>query len=205
MPTPTREQLSERFAVGLCLDHLWCETMGLPLDDKKRTLTEIVAVLRAAGTPYAVIGGVALQLYSEEPRTTIDVDIAVSSRDRIPREQLRAAGFAFEKTYRWTENWRGPAGPGEVGVAVQFSEHAGPVERAVHKRVADIDLALVTLPDLVELKLQAAEEAERRPSKRRQDVVDVMKLLDEHPELDTPEVRARVDRAFAKAATAGRH
>jgi len=88
---------------------------------------------------------------------------------------------------------------------VQFSEHAGPVERAVHKRVADIDLAPVTLPDLVELKIEAAEEPECRPNKRRQDVVDVMKLLDEHPELDSAELRARVDRAFVKAATGGRH
>ncbi len=70
MPRPTTEQLEDRFAVGLTLDHLWSETMGLPIDDKGKVLASLVDVLRRTGTPYAVIDAVAVQLYTEEPRTT---------------------------------------------------------------------------------------------------------------------------------------
>jgi hypothetical protein len=38
MPQPTTEQFENRFAVGLTLDHLWSETMGLPVDDKEKVL-----------------------------------------------------------------------------------------------------------------------------------------------------------------------
>ena len=44
-------------------------------DTKEHALRTVVAVLEATGTTYAVIGGVAMQLYSREPRTTLDVDL----------------------------------------------------------------------------------------------------------------------------------
>ena len=59
MPRPTTEQIEDRLAVGLALDHLWSETMGLPIDDKGTVLAALVEVLRATDTPYAVIRGVA--------------------------------------------------------------------------------------------------------------------------------------------------
>jgi hypothetical protein len=47
---------------------------------------------------------------------------------------------------------------------------------------------------LVLLKLEAAEEPRRRPSKRRSDAADVSRLLEEHPELEQelPGVRERL-------------
>jgi hypothetical protein len=59
MPRPTTEQFVDRFAVGLTLDHLWSETMGLPVDDKEKVLSSLVTILKSTVTPYAVIGGVA--------------------------------------------------------------------------------------------------------------------------------------------------
>ena len=46
--------------------------------------------------------------------------------------------------------------------------------------------------DLIALKLIAAEELKRRPSKREHDIADVLALLEEHPELKSPELIARV-------------
>ena len=53
---------------------------------------------------------------------------------------------------------------------------------------------LATMPDLILLKLAAAEEPKRRMSKKIHDVGDVVRLLEDHPELDSPELRARVAR-----------
>ena len=123
--------------------------MGLPVDDKEKVLASLVEVLQSTGTPYAVIGGVAMQLYTEEPRTTADLDIALRSHDDLPREKLEAAGFSFQ---------------------------------------------LATMPDLILLKLEAAEEPKWRMSKKIHDVGDVVRLLEDHPELDSPEIRARLGR-----------
>jgi hypothetical protein len=50
------------------------------------------------------------------------------------------------------------------------------------------------MPDLILLKLAAAEEPKRRTSKKIHDVGDVVRLLEDHPELDSPEIRARLSR-----------
>jgi len=174
--------------------------MGLPSDDKKPTLATLVRVLAEHQTPYALIGGVAMQLYTEEPRTTKDIDIALSSFDDLPRPALKAAGFAFEARYEWSENWRAPAPderPRKRRIAVQFSvsgDMPAVVEHAETVVIDGIPIRLATLPDVIQLKLAAAEEPARRPSKRLQDKADVLRLIEDHPELETPEIRARLDR-----------
>jgi hypothetical protein len=196
MPRPTTEQLEDRFAVGLALDHLWSETMGLPIDDKGKVLASLVEVLHATGTPYALIGGVAVQLYTEEPRTTADLDIAVRARDEIPHAELVAAGFAFESLHEWSENWRGPAPEGTPlrrRVLVQFSPFPGEIERAELVSAGDLKFPLVALPDLVRMKLASASDPARRPSKRLRDKTDVVQLLEEHAELATQEILARLE------------
>jgi hypothetical protein len=55
-----------------------------------------------------------------------------------------------------------------------------------------VQLRVATAADLIVLKLAAAEEPKRRPSKREHDVGDVLALLEEHPELKSAEVLARL-------------
>ena len=73
--------------------------MGLPPGDtKEQPLRAVISVLETAGTAYAVIGGVAVQLYSREPRTTLDVDLAVRRFSDIPRGAL--IGYDAEEDAR---------------------------------------------------------------------------------------------------------
>jgi Nucleotidyl transferase AbiEii toxin, Type IV TA system len=211
MGLPSSRELNRRLRDSYDLDQLYWETMGLPTGDtKEKPLRELAAVLEAAGTPYALIGGVAVQLYSREPRSTKDIDIAVPSFADIPREALERAGFTHEKKYAHSDNWRAP-GPGDRKhrVAVQFSaEDVGipeAVARAVHTSVdADLRLRVVTVPDLVLLKLLAADEPRRRKSKRLVDYADVVRLLEEHPELatDLPDIGERMSAIGTKILTA---
>jgi hypothetical protein len=192
------EQFSERFELGIRLDHLWSETMGLPSDDKERVLACLIDVMERERIPYAVMGGVAVQLYTEEPRTTADLDIALHDRGDIPGESLERAGFMHDGSHEWSDNWRAPAPAGtnrRARIAVQFSDDrlmSASVDRAVMVRAGDLSFPLVTMDDLIRLKLAAAEEPERRASKRNQDVNDVTRLLEEHPELDSAETRKRI-------------
>ena len=45
---------------------------------KERAFREVFRILEASGTRYALIGGLAVQLWGEEARTTLDIDVAVS-------------------------------------------------------------------------------------------------------------------------------
>jgi len=176
--------------------------MGLPPGDtKEQPLRSVVSVLEASGTKYAVIGGVAMQLYSQEPRTTLDIDLAVAKYDQIPSSALMKAGFVHEGRHPHSDNWRAPgSAPREQRTAIQFSSEDVGIELAV-SRARTIDaggfqLRLATAGDLLVLKLAAAEEPRRRPSKRRQDLLDIITLAEEHPSaaLAVPQLRERIER-----------
>ena len=206
--SPTEERLQQSYA----LDRLWRETMGtLGGDTKETPLRAVVEVLEATGTAYAVIGGVAMQLHSREPRTTLDIDLAVRRFTDIPRDALIAAGFVHEGRFAHSDNWRAPgSGPPAQRVSVQFSaEDAGLVDavaRAQLLRAGDLALRVATASDLLVLKLAAAEDRARRPSKRRQDLMDVVTLTEEYPQAAAAigGLAHRVERLTATLMTLGR-
>ena len=69
---------------------------------------------------------------------------------------------------------------------------------------AELRLRVVTVTDLALLKLFAAGEPSRRHSKRLVDYADVVRLLEEHPELatDLPDIRERMSAVGTKILTA---
>lgn len=185
--------------MGYALDYLWGESMGLQGgDSKEKPLRLIAEILERERVPYALIGGVAVQVHTEEPRSTLDIDLAVPRYTDVPRAALLGAGFEHTGRHEHSDNWRAPgSGPLKLRTAIQFSaEDLGITEAVAHADVLDLDgglrLRVATVADLIVLKLIAAEELKRRPSKREHDVADVLALLEEHPELKSPELMARV-------------
>ena len=185
--------------MGYALDYLWGESMGLQGgDSKEKPLRLIAEILERERVPYALIGGVAVQVHTEEPRSTLDIDLAVPRYTDVPRAALLGAGFEHTGRHEHSDNWRAPgSGPLKLRTAIQFSaEDLGITEAVAHADVLDLDgglrLRVATVADLIVLKLIAAEELKRRPSKREHDVADVLALLEEHPELRSPELMARV-------------
>lgn len=211
MGLPAPQEIRRRLQDSYDLDRLYGETMGLPTDDTKEpTLRALVQLLEAAQTPYALIGGVAVQLYSREPRTTKDIDIAVPTFADVPREALERAGFTYEGRHPHSDNWRAPGGGARKDrIAVQFSAEdvgiAEAVARAIPAHVdAGLRIRVVAVPDLAVLKLAAADEPRRRQSKRLVDYADVVRLLEEHPELRTalPDISERLRHVGTKILTA---
>lgn len=176
--------------------------MGLPPGDSKEgPLRHVISVLEAAHTAYALIGGVALQLHSEEPRTTLDIDLAVPTFSDIPVAALRSAGFEHEQRFPHSDNWRAPGSePRARRTAIQFSaEDVGIAAAVEHARSVEIDgvtLRVAIPADLVVLKLAAAEEPQRRTKKRRQDFLDILTLVEDYPEAASavPDLKERLER-----------
>ncbi len=155
---------------------------------KRPALVSLARILAATGTPYTIIGGIALQVHQTEPRTTLDIDLAVPSFDSLPRAELRAAGFALTGRFSHSENWLGPE-----GTPVQFTDDpalAGAIERADQIELEDVRLRVIGRIDLLHEKLRAASDPARRRSKRLQDLADVQGLLEA-----TPALRAELNSA----------
>jgi len=199
MRIPTATEARDRLAVGYALDYLWGESMGLPDGDSKEKPLRLVAeILERERVPYALIDGVAVQVHTEEPRSTLDIDLAVPRYSDVPRAALLGAGFEHTGRHDHSDNWRAPGpGPIKLRTAIQFSaEDLGIADAVAHANVLDLEgglrLRVATVADLIALKLFAAQEPKRRPSKREHDIADVLALLEEHSELKSPELMARV-------------
>jgi hypothetical protein len=167
--------------VGFLLDRQWHALRGEMDTSKRPALLTLARVLADAGTPYAIIGGVALQIHQAEPRTTLDIDLAVPAFEAIPRDELQAAGFSLGGRFVHSENW---VGPGEVPVRFTDDPAFGPaVERAIAIDLEDVSLRVIGRADLLHEKLRAGTDPARRRSKRLQDLADAQALLEETPEL----------------------
>ncbi|MFN7814349.1 MAG: nucleotidyl transferase AbiEii/AbiGii toxin family protein [Planctomycetia bacterium] len=196
---PVSETLESRLRSGYRLDQLWAESMGMmPGDTKERPLRLVAEILNRERVAYAVIGGVAVQLRTAEPRTTLDIDVAVPRFEDVPRAALEAAGFEHVGRHEHSDNWLAPGrGDAVPRVAVQFSaEDVGIAAAVAGAELTDLGdglrMRVATPADLVVLKLAAAAEPRRRPSKRQHDIGDVVALLEEHPDLRTPTTLARL-------------
>lgn len=148
---------------------------------KKPDLLLLGRVLGAAACPYAIIGGIALQIHQEEPRTTLDIDLALLDRRDLPLAALAAAGFVETGRFEHSDNWQGPD-----GTPVQFTDDpalAAAIGRAERISLEGVDLAVLRRVDLLHEKLRAAADPARRRSKRLQDLADAESLLEATPKL----------------------
>lgn len=187
--------MSRGLEAGFALDRLWHWLRGEMDRTKEPALGLLARIFAEAGAPYAIIGGVALQVHQAEPRTTLDIDVAVAGSAELPRARLEAAGFRLTGRFAHPENWSAPD-----GVPVQFTDDpalAGAVMRAEEIAVDDVPLRVIGRLDLLHEKLRAASDPARRRSKRLQDLADAQSLLESAPGLAselTVEERALLDR-----------
>ena len=148
---------------------------------KKPVLISLCRVLADEHVVYAIIRGLALQVHQEEPRTTLDIDIAVLSREAIPRAALTAAGFQFGGVFKHSENWTAAG-----GTPVQFTDDPAiaPAVTAAGEILLDgVTLRVIRIVDLLHEKLRAGCDPARRRSKRLQDLADAQALLEAIPDL----------------------
>lgn len=148
---------------------------------KRPSLALLAHVFAEAGVPYAIVGGVALQVHRREPRTTLDIDVVVTDRAAIPARSLEAAGFRRTASFEHSENWSGPD-----DTPVQITDDvllAAAIPRAVTLELGQLRLRLLAPADLLHAKLRAAADPARRRSKRIQDLADAVGLLEDHPDL----------------------
>lgn len=149
---------------------------------KRPALLALARILGRANSSYAVIGGFALQVHLPEPRTTLDIAVAVSSYSQLPRAELEASGFTLGGRFVHSENWTGPE-----GTPVQFTDDPAldaAIGRAGEIPLEDVRLRVIGRADLLHEKLRAAADPGRRRSKRLQDFADAQALLEAAPELE---------------------
>jgi hypothetical protein len=145
------------------------------------TFAEVIAVLEQTRTRYALIGGLAVNVYVE-PVFTADADIviALNEMDHFT-EALLGRGYTVER-YPFSLNFR------KAGSDLSLQVSTDPVyqqflDRAVKKSVLDVEANVASLRDLVEGKIRAWSDPERRLSKRAKDQTDLYRIAEHYPEM----------------------
>ena len=141
----------------------------------------LVEILEREEIAWCVIKGLAVNHWAEEPMATADVDLVVSTVDiEKTVASLQEAGFRA-KRFEWSINLKGRS-----AVSVQISTEAvyqNFPERAVPADVHGILMRVANLEDTLHGKILAWRDAQRRPSKRQKDLLDIIRLVEAHPEI----------------------
>ncbi len=141
----------------------------------------LVEVLERMEAPWCMIGGLAVNHWAAEPLATADVDVVIA-HERVEQavEALEAAGFQA-KRFEWSINLKG-ASKVSVQISTESFYHAFPA-RGVSADVHGILMRVASMDDTLAGKIAAWSDRARRPSKRQKDLLDIVRLIEAHPEL----------------------
>jgi Nucleotidyl transferase AbiEii toxin, Type IV TA system len=150
--------------------------------DRSDFLEGFLEVLETLGVDFCVIGGVAVNAYSE-PIVTEDFDVAVAISD-LPRvEQAMAERFQVQ---RFAHSLNVSSPNSKLRMQIQTDPRYGAfVGRARIREVLDLQLPVAAPEDLLQGKIWAVQDADRRRTKRLKDLTDISRLIDAYPELQS--------------------
>lgn len=124
---------------------------------------------------------------------SLDLGIAVASEDLEAAESLLRAHFSVA---RFPHSLNVSAPGSELRVQLQTDPRYAPfVLRASVRDVLGLSLPVAALEDVLQGKVWAASDPERRASKRQKDLADIARVLEARPQLRArvpPEILARL-------------
>ncbi len=178
--------------------------------DKRATLTAIVRMFDDHAVPYAITGGLAVQLYNIETRPTVDVDV-VSLRK--PFEAMKTkqpwGRYGFELVFDHRRHVKLYHAVSNVEVDINVdTRFARLVENYETETVDELSVRFTSplMLALAKLRTQRSDWP-RHPRKRVQDRGDLMGLLETYPQLSdllrvdpltTDEMRSILDAVLAE-------
>jgi len=148
--------------------------------DQANLLEGLIALLDEHGIQYCVIGGQAVNAYVE-PLVSLDLDIVIAFRQLDHAMELLNQHFVVE---RFPHSLNVSLAGSDLRVQIQTDErYARFVERASRRDVLGLELPVAELKDILQGKIWAAGDPQRRGSKRQKDLADIARIIEKYPEL----------------------
>lgn len=162
--------------------------------DQSNLLERLISVLNEHGIRYCVIGGQAVNAYAE-PLVSLDLDLVVAVDQLKQVEALFEKDFDFDlKRFPHSLNIGMPGS--DLRIQIQTDErYSSFVDRASLRTVLGVSLPVASLEDVLQGKIWAAMDPDRRGSKRQKDLADIARILEKYPDFRTlvpGEIRARL-------------
>jgi len=139
-----------------------------------------IDALASAGVDYCVIGGLAVNAYVE-PVVSLDLDIVVATDDIEATCNGVKSHFKIERFAH-----RVNLGSGESDLRIQIQtdpRYQNFIPRAETRSVLGYKMKVACIEDVLEGKVWAYSDVQRRKSKRQKDLADIIRLTEEYPYL----------------------
>jgi hypothetical protein len=141
----------------------------------------LLDILRESKTPYAVIGGLAVNAYVE-PVVSLDLDVVIVTQkiDEICRK-VEQKGLKIEK---FPHSINLTSSGSDLRIQIQLDKRYQDFpSRAEKKTILGYEILVARKEDIVQGKLWAYQDKTRRKSKRQKDLADIIRLIESYPEL----------------------
>ena len=156
--------------------------MNAVANGKMDILQTFLKILGKTKSPYCAIGGLAVNAYVE-PVVSLDLDIVVAADDMdevcnaAKRSGLRVK--KFEHSVNLTSN------KSDLRVQLQTDvRYQGFISRSVTKQILGYRMRVAIIQDVLQGKIWAYMDEQRRKSKRQKDLADIMRLVEAYPPLE---------------------
>ena len=141
---------------------------------------KLLDILKIKKIAYCVIGGLAVNAYVE-PVVSLDLDIIITAKD-LDRFK-KAVSKTFEiKAFKHSLNLYRP--DSNLRIQVQTDQRYQKfISQAKEKMLLGYPMMVASLEDVLQGKIWAYSDPERRQSKRQKDLADIFRIIESFPEL----------------------
>jgi hypothetical protein len=148
--------------------------------DQSNFLDRLVGLFKEHGIRYCVIGGQAVNAFVD-PLVSLYLDLVVCVDQIKQIETLVKDQF---KVQRFQHSLNLSASGSDLRVQIQTDpRYFDFVDRASMREVLGIELPVASVEDVMKGKVWAAQDSERRASKRQKDLADIARLIESYPHL----------------------
>lgn len=148
--------------------------------DKANHLESFLAALEEKQIRFCVIGGQGVNAYVD-PLVSLDLDLAVAITQAGQIEPLLARNY---KVTRFPHSLNIELPDSDLRIQIQTDSRYGMfVERASRREVLGLEMPVARLEDILQGKIWAIQDPNRRASKRQKDLADIARILESYPDL----------------------
>src|SRR4051812_16443467 len=146
--------------------------------DRSNFLESLIGLLEDNGIRFCVIGGQGVNAYVD-PLISLDLDLVIAVDQLASAESLLRPRFEVEA---FSHRLNVSADRSELRVQIQTDpRYFDFVGRAARREVLGVKLPVADLSDVLQGKVWAALDPQRRGSKRRKDLLDIERIVEAYP------------------------
>lgn len=150
-------------------------------NDKADVVQAFLHALAELGVDYCVIGGFAVNAYVE-PVVSLDLDVVIAAED------IDRVCDALEKEFR-IEQFDNclslTSSQSDIRIQVHTDgRYRDFLRKATVREVLGYQMRVAALADVLQGKIWAYSDTERRASKRQKDLADIFRIAESHPVLE---------------------